>query len=278
MTYGTEVDSIQENATHIVLGSYHYEEGERTGKIQLINKATKNIEKEMHTTGTLDVSVLNERIYAANGSDVSCYKDESLLKKVSTTHLNTYISTNSAILEYLCISDTGGNITFYDMSLKVLGAQNLFKDAIWVNSIMDSKVYAGSEDGSLCMYDTETGQSTRILKRASGIIDIMNEDGMMYISAYDDRVEGLDLRSGKIEKVADNTGSLWRMRRSGDFIHTASMYDGYKLFDREFNMICSHKTDSICYGLLVSNNGVLWSSFYDKSIFVSQRMNKRSLS
>ncbi|KAI5170011.1 hypothetical protein PAEPH01_1172, partial [Pancytospora epiphaga] len=135
-------------------------------------------------------------------------------------------------------------------------------------------LYIGSEEGLAYEYDYEKESLIQIGERRLGILDFIEINGLLHISSYDDTVKAFDKRTGRFSREFKETGSLWKMVCQGQTVHAASMYDGYRVFDSNFNLLDKTNTNSICYGLCVTEEEVLWSSFYDNSIF--WRKNKYS--
>lgn len=261
--YNSQVDSICEDSSHIILGSYAYENGERKGAVQFLNKDSRLIELEMGTSGTLDMATSNEMLYAANSSTVELYVDLKLKKEYKTAGINTRLD----ISEFITVADTAGRISFYDLELNFKGDCQVSNDTVWAVNTINGRVYIGTEDGTALIYENKTNTVQKIAKRKAGIIDIMELNGLICMSSYDSAIECWDPRTGHVERSFKDVGSVWRMQRRDNQIYSACMYDGFKVFDLEFNKIKEYATNSICYGLAVRDKEVVWSSFYDKTLY-----------
>jgi len=111
-------------------------------------------------------------------------------------------------------------------------------------------------------------------KRRDGIIDFLFADNKVYVSSYDDNV--IEYDEGTLEELGthEKIGSCWKMIEDGDLIYAACMYEGLKVFSRDFKELACVKTNSICYGLCVEKNRLLYSSFYDDDVYVADPYNK----
>lgn len=259
---GWPVDCIIETARHYVLGSYKYD-GLRSGKLQYLNKETKEVEIEHSTSGTFHICLHGDLIYCANANDISVYGDNGLVAKIGTPSLNTYIDCST----YVAVSDTTGTVTLYDYELNAIKSTKVSNDTAWVVKEINGMHYVGTEEGWAYRYDTRSCGLVRIGSRRLGILDFIVVDGMLYISSYDDNVEVYDENTLEYQTVYRKTGSLWKMILAGEQIYAACMYDGCKIFDKKFNLNTCIPTGSICYGLWVNGVEFIWSSFYENAIF-----------
>lgn len=259
---GQPIDAIVEYKSWLVVGSYVYD-GNRSGKIQFIDQATKQIVREYSTPGTLCLFAKDAYIYAANTTGIAMYDENGLVKEVTTEHINTYIDCQSRVIA----SDTGGRIHFYSLDLEEIKSIKVSNDTIWVAKEIAGRVYIGTEEGYAYEYSFPDGKVRQIGDRRSGILDFMEISGWVYISSYDGNVEAFEVGIPERRRKIEGTTSLWKMVRKGPAIHCSCMYDGYRKLDLEFNLIESVPTESICYGMCVAGDTAYWSSFYENCIY-----------
>lgn len=260
---GCCIDSIVETSKHMVIASYDYEKDQRKGNIFFLDKNTKESVKTYDTTGTLHIFSKYDMIYCANNQNITIYDENILLKRIETESMNTYIYCGT----FIYVTDISGCISIFDYSLNILNKIKISDDTLWVVKEFEDRIFVGSEDGCAFVIDIKTYDLKPIGTKRSGIIDFLKIDNNILISSYDDNVEIYDFKNQSHIKKIENVGSCWKMIYSDNLIFAACMYDGLKIFNREFKLVKSIKTDTICYGLCISKSEVYWSCFYGKSIF-----------
>lgn len=256
------VDIIVETERHIVAGSYRYD-GARSGKIQYLDKRTKEIVHEHATTGTLCACVHNGLVYCANAHSISILREDGIAKEIRTEAINTYIDCGT----HVAVADTGGRVSLFSHDLELVRSLGISGDTVWVAKEIRDRLYIGTEEGLAYEYSFGTDQLVQIGARRTGILDFIEIGGRLCVSSYDGNVELYEFGTLRRCGVFQNVGSLWKMVCHGTKIHCSCVYDGYRVFDTDFNLLATVPTDSICYALCIAGGEVLWSSFYDNCIF-----------
>lgn len=259
---GVPVDTVVETRQHIVAGSYVYDSG-RSGKVQYLNKETKEVEHEHATGGTLCMCVREELVYCANASSISVFCEKGPVMKIQTEAINTYIDCGAHVV----VADTAGKVRLFNYDLECVRDVEVSKDTVWVAKEIGDRIYIGTEEGLAYEYSFASDRLVQIGARRTGILDFIEVGGRLCISSYDGNVEVYEFGTLERHRMFRNVGSLWKMHCSGRRIHCSCMYDGYRVFDTDFGLLDSIPTRSICYALCVTRDEVLWSSFYDNCIF-----------
>jgi len=262
-SWSQQVDCILESDRGIILCSYSCEDGVRKGKIEHIDVVTMNVIEEISTSGTLDAFYHSGILYAANSQDITAYKDFKPLNKIETNALNTFVSHGDNVY----VSNILGEISIFDFDLCLITKIHVSKEPIWIVRQYKNYLFFGDESGVCYRYDLDRKEHIVIGDKRKGIIEIFFNENTLLVGSYDNNLEIYDIDSLKLLETKKNVGSLWRIRKYLGFFICACIYDGLKIFDKNFSLLYSYKTDSLCYGLCLKSNFVFFSSFYEKKIF-----------
>ncbi|TBU05300.1 hypothetical protein CWI39_0693p0010 [Hamiltosporidium magnivora] len=248
------------NEEVIYVGCYSHLDGKRNGEIISYPE-----ELFVDTTGTLDLKLSDNKLFAANVSDISIYNaDLSLHHSIETTSLNTYIEPDNNII---VSCDINGSLNIYDLSHGNKQSYNLSDNILWVCRKNDNYIYCGGESGTLFIKDIRTSENRNInIENNITFVDIIGNQ--IYVCSYGNTLKIYDQRNYKLIKNIELDSGIWRIKRTDNHFFVSSMYDGFKIFDTKWNLLNSFKTDSICYGIEVYDKKVAFTSFYDKKVFV----------
>lgn len=256
------IDCIVESKNYIVLCGYLYANVERNGCVHFLDKNSLEIVHTVKTSGTLHAFYKDNRIYLANSEDISVLEENELIYKVMTKALNTYVYVD----EYVYVSDEKGNITVYDLNLNLFKTISVTNEPIWVVKYFNSNLYFGNEKGECFKYNLETNELQQIGSKRLGIIDILVDSDNIIVTSYDDNVEIFDFNTLSMKKKIIKSGSLWKILKYNEVYFCASIYDGVKIFDSNFNLLKQIKVETICYGIWISGYKLIWADFYEKKI------------
>lgn len=256
------IDCILETDNFIVLCGYLYLNTNRSGCLYFQDKTTFEIIHMVETSGTLHACYKNSKLYLANSSDISIYKENVLITKKTTKSFNTYVCVD----KYIYVADESGSITVYDDNLDQIDIISISKEPIWVAKVYENFLYFGNEMGFCYRFELETGKYETIGDKRLGIIDILVDSNNLIISSYDDNIEIFDKETLQIRRKILKTGSLWKILKLDDFFVCSSIYDGVKLFSKDFETLQQIKPSTICYGIHLIKNKLLWADFYDKKL------------
>lgn len=264
---GMPVDTLVDTETHVIAGCYHYDHGQRTGKIVFINKESLSITAEIETAGTLSLAIAHGLLYAANSDGLTVYDRGTLVRELRTDFINTHVTYGTRLI----VTDTGGWMSLYDADLQLVERVRISSDALWAAREIAGRIFIGSEEGWAYVYDTTDHtadrSAVRFGSRRSGILDFLLLDDRLLVSSYDGNLECFDLDSLEYRERIEGVGALWKIIREGDAIYAACVYDGVRIFDPDFRLLKHIPTESICYALLLDGPRIFWSSFYENCLF-----------
>ncbi|KAF7683673.1 Diphthine methyltransferase [Astathelohania contejeani] len=259
-----EVDCISyDYKGNLVYGCYHHENNIREGIICF------NIEKEIFikTSGTFNIIHHNNLLYAANVSDITIYNNNNNIHSISTQQMNTSIDIAHGIIS---VSQSNGFLCIYDENLNKIHESNLSNDILWTTRMMDRVILVGGEDEHLYMIDSKSNTKIKEINRSGVVTSMLYEDYLLYVGSYDEHVNIYDIRNYKLLKRIKIGGGVWKITKLGDGFILACMYEGVKVYDKDWKMIKNYKTESIAYGLSVHGNQIAFSSFYDKIMHIEE--------
>lgn len=259
------VDCIIQAEDTIVVATYDYSEN-KSGKIIFLDE-NKELLKEYFTKGTLCLSYSQKKLYTAESDRVAVYNRNELLKVIHTDSLNTYIFCGKMIYS----TDTSGCLMICNYDLELIKRVKISDDPLWVVKEFANLLLLGCENGTVYTYNRLDGEINQIGSKRLGILDFLIVDQKLLISSYDDKIEVYDSNTLLLLRTMKNTGSAWKMAYDKGFIYCACIYDGLRIFDSDLNILKTIKTNSICYGLCITEQELLWSSFYDHMLFWSKR-------
>ncbi|KAL6122864.1 hypothetical protein NUSPORA_00125 [Nucleospora cyclopteri] len=264
------IDTIVEFNNKIVAGSYNYdsEMQQRSGFLYIIDPIKNIVTDKIPTSGTLSLFSTKYKLYAANVKEIQIYDCNcKLISQYATKPLNTYVFVNN----YIYVTNVDGELLIFDLKLQLLKTVKISKESIWIVKEIGCFIYIGTETGFLYKLNVNNIKNkdecedklVQIGEKREGIIEIFDQNKSILISSYDDHTEVISKEnSNKIK-----TGSLWKILHYNGYFYCAAMYEGLKIFDNDLNMIKTIKTDSICYGILIENNYIYFSSFYENRIY-----------
>lgn len=258
---GFPVDCIVDAGNAVVLCSYKYDSGIREGRLQFVDKESMSLLVEIPTSGTLHAFCQNGRLYCADSRAITAVQGQEIVASLETKSLNTYVSGG----DHVYAASTSGEIMILSSDLELVDSIQVSCEPIWVVKQFGDCLYFGDESGCCYRYNLACRSHVQIGKRRLGILDIFFDNGLIHVSSYDGNLEMYCLRTLELREIK-HTGPLWRIEKAGCVFVCACMYEGMKVLDRDFKLLAARKTGSICYGLCIVSQRVLWSSFYDCTV------------
>lgn len=260
---GFPIDCIVEAGSAMVLCSYKHSNGNREGRLQFVDKDSMESRFEIQTSGTLHAFHQCGRIYCADSRAITAHQDFRIVASLETESLNTYISGGDCIYA----ASISGEIRVLDSDLRLVESVRVSCEPVWVVKQFGDCLYFGDESGCCYRYNRVSRIHTQIGRKRLGILDIFFDEDLILVSSYDDNLEVYCLNTLELKETKRHVGSLWKIEKTGKVFVCACMYEGMKIFDGDFNLLCTYKTNSICYGLCIVSKMVFWSSFYDNTVF-----------
>ncbi|ORD94981.1 hypothetical protein ECANGB1_1694 [Enterospora canceri] len=262
------IDAIAHFGGKVVAGSYEYnsETGERTGELLEIpmRDNQSHTTRISNTTGTLSLYATDQYLYAANTDNITVYDTDFNVvwfHQTDTGAINTFVFRG---IDCFYISNTAGRILIIDDQYNIIRV-DVSTQPIWVVKEIGGKLYCGTESGDLYLIEWDL---SRILIDGNrlGIIDVVEFNGRILVSGYDDLVVEYSISDQR--RLAEYTinKSLWRMVVQNDRLICAAMYDGLVVLNKKYEVTDQYQTESIGYGILVMDDGILISSFYTNTI------------
>lgn len=260
------VDSliVDEN---VIAGCYSYQDGVRTGEVVLIDLACGNTLLSTDTSGTFNIAKCKNMIFVANASDVSLMRLKTLevVKCHETSSMNTDICVSAAVI----CTTSDGRAVVYDGTLRLQSNYSISREILWCVSAREKVAYVGGDDGQVYRIDIRLGNSCTVLKK-KGVVTMLNIHGdLLYVGLSDGTIEAYDVRNYK-GMLSKNVGSVWRMRIGDEKICVACVHDGVKVFDMSWNLMRNICTSSMVYAAEIKEDYVIFTSFYEKKIFVDR--------
>lgn len=279
-TFETEmpIDCLVSSSQGLAAGGYSLADGKRTGKIYFYGEDMR-IKGEVETSGTLDMKVGNEVLYAANSRDVCMVAlCDGGTATVQTDCINTYVSLADGSV---VVSGLDGVVRVFDESLRSMDSIRIGDSPVWVSEVFGGELVSGSEDGSMCFVDVRSGRRHGEMQRGSGITSLHMENDCLYVGSYDEHIEVVDRRNLCVIRKVHVGGGVWRILRIGERFYVACVYEGMKVLNASLDVVEEHKTESIVYALAAARfrmeetDAVLFASFYDRKVhMVSSRMDQ----
>ena len=256
------VDSLILTEKYIISGSYMYSEGKREGEITYYDLELKNETKLFKTSGTFNIKQYDEMLIAANASDISIIINDKVNKIDSS--MNTDIEYEKNIFT----TTDDGNIQKFDFC-NLLKQIKISNEVLWTIKSESNIIYTGGDDSILYFFDVRDEDIKKIYKKEGVLTCIEKNDNYLFVGGYDGMVDIIDIRTHSIVNKI-KTGALWRIKKREKYFVAACMYEGIKLYSLDWDVAKVNKTESICYDGNVFDNKIVFSSFYDKKIFIDE--------
>lgn len=271
------VDTIVHFNNIILAGSYDYKEDTKTrsGSILCIDPSTDTIVRKIPTSGTFELSTQGRFLISANASDVTVYDvSYQIIFQHKTSSFNSSLYSGS---DFFLVGTIDGEILYFKRKEGAFELLYTFKQTyqpIWAILEHNNNIFYGTEEGYVKYFKIFKPDYQTILgSKRQGIIDLKLFKNQLHVCSYDDNLEIFDMdkilttKNSLKPALHSKTSSLWNLQGAGYNFYAASMYDGLKIFDSKFTLISQLKTNSICYGICLTNEYVYYSSFYDSVIF-----------
>lgn len=267
-SFGTRysVDSliVDEN---VIAGCYSYQDGIRKGEVVLVDMEHGNTLRSSDTSGTFNIAKCGYMVFVANASDVTVMRSETLevMKCHETGSMNTDICVSAAVV----CTTSDGSAVIYDGALRLQSDYSVSSEILWCVAARDEVAYVGGDDGHVYRIDMRIRYSCSALNKKS-VISMLNLHGdLLYVGSSDGTIEAYDVRNYK-STLSKRIGGVWRMRVGDGKICIACVHDGVKVFDLSWNSIRSICTLSMVYAAEIKEDYVVFSSFYERKIFVDR--------
>lgn len=260
------VDSlvVDEN---VLAGCYSYQNGIRRGEVVLVDLVCGNTLLSAETSGTFNIARCKDMVFAANASDVTVMRSETLnvVKRHATDSMNTDISVSAAVV----CTTSDGRAVVYDGALRLQSDYSVSEEILWCVSAEDNVAYVGGDDGQVYRIDMRLESSSSAVKK-KGVVTMLNLHGdLLYVGSSDGTIEAYDVRNYRAV-LSKSVGSVWRMRVGNGKICLACVHDGVRVFDLSWNAIRDICASSMVYAAEIKEDCVVFSSFYEKKIFVDR--------
>lgn len=264
---GCPVDSLILDSV-LITGSYSYGAEARRGAVSLIDTAMGDVLCSRETSGTFNIQKHGNIVFSANADDIAMMSLDGLdvLRCYKTDSMNTdlAVSANS-----LSTTTTCGSVRVFDLLLNPLDEHKVSREVLWSVSCHDGVLYAGGDDKRVYEWDFRCATHRCIVTRKDVVTMVVVRDNLLYLGSYDKGIAVYDRRNHQMLCTKD-VGGAWRMGVDGEAIFVACIYDGVKVFDREWNLVERFRTDSIVYAVDMRGGVLAFSSFYDQKLFLAQ--------
>ncbi|KAL0265912.1 UNVERIFIED_CONTAM: hypothetical protein PYX00_011629 [Menopon gallinae] len=250
---------------NVVAGCYSYENGLRRGEVVMLDMASGDMLFSAATSGTFNIARHKSTIFAANASDVAVMSSETLsvMKVCRTESMNTDICVASAVMS----TTSDGRVIVFDGMLRMQSEYKVSDEILWCLSAEENVAYAGGDDGRVHRVDMRLGKGHPVAEK-KGVVTMLHLGGnLLYVGTSGGAVEAYDIRTYGVVLRKD-IGSTWRMRVGGGNICLACVHDGVKVLDLSWNAVRDINPQSMVYAAEITGDHVIFSSFYEKKIFV----------
>lgn len=259
------VDSLILGA-NIIAGSYSYEDGVRKGEVSSLDVNTGEVLHSKGTSGTFNIKKWKGLVFSANVSSVKIMKEKNLeiLKSHETACMNMDIDVAE---EAACTVTEDGKILLFDQDLSLVSGCKVSEEILWSVFKTGSTVYTGGDSKCVYEFDTRTGGFQTVLDTEDVVTMVHIDKNLLHVGSYGGNIEVYDVRNYR-RIMTKNVGGAWRMRVDKDKICVSCIFSGVKVFTKTWDMVRSFDTASMAYAIDMYNDDIVFSSFYEKKVFM----------
>jgi WD40 repeat protein len=263
---GYPVDSLILDST-VIAGSYSCDGEARVGAISVLDTVTGDVLFSRETSGTFNIQKYGNAIFSANASNVAMMSVDGLdvLKDYETNSMNTDLA---VAINSLSAATTCGSVRVFDLLLNIIDEHKVSQEMLWSISCYGNVLYTGGDDKQVYEWDLRSKTHRCVVKKSDVVTMVKIWDNLLYVGSYDKGIEVYDTRNYQ-QLCKRDLGGAWRMGVDGEAIFVACIHDGVKVFDREWNLVESFRTESIVYAVDMHEGVLAFSSFYERKIFLA---------